>query len=91
MTTGPAWGTDKRTFPKLAAWLQNLATFKSAVPPPFFQVEFLGIRAGIPLKVKGEWKVLHFRLHVFRWDSYAKIYIFMSCMLKRVGVHEVLP
>src|SRR5881227_1933741 len=80
-TQGPNWGRDKRLCPRLTAWIQNLLTFRSAVPPFNLQLEFLGFRLNIP------WtggRYLCIRMHVFRWDAYSKQYIFFSGMAKRV-------
>jgi hypothetical protein len=86
--SGPFWGTDKRVLPCVTAWLQNLATFASQVTPPFVQIEFLGLRIGIPWKGG---KVLLFRVHLWRYDYYAQAYIFFSSMLKRVNPRDVAP
>lgn len=53
--TGPYWGKDSRLFPRLTAWLQNLLTFKSQIPPPQLVLEFLGIRLNLPWKSKWKW------------------------------------
>ena len=88
----PFQGSDPRTVPWLAAFFENLLLFASKVPPPFFTIEFLGLRAGIPWKLKsGEWGYWHFRAHVLRFDYYHGAYLSFSFMNKRVPVWEVAP
>lgn len=86
--SGPFWGSDHRLFPAVTAWLQNLATFRSKITPPYVQVEFLGVRVASP------WfggKVLLFRMHIWRYDYYAQAYIFFSGMIKAVGPKDIAP
>ena len=84
----PFEGSDKRVLGKFGAWIQNLATFKSQIPPISLTLEFLGFRLAIPL---GPDKYLHIRAHIFRYDAYNQAYIFMSSMSKRVDTKQVMP
>jgi hypothetical protein len=74
--------------PAITAWLQDHGTFDSKITPPFLQLEFLGIRLGVPWKGG---KVLLFRVHLFRYDYYGQAYIFFSAMLKAVNPKDVAP
>jgi len=99
--TGPNWGTDKRLWPGLIARIQNWGSFLSNYPPPSLTLEFLGFRLNIPwtpVYVRPDWKVpywspryLCIRWHLFRYDAYAREYIFISAMAKRVPIFEVMP
>lgn len=84
---GPYWGKDTRLFPVVTAWLQNLATFKSTVGPPTVLLEFLGFRLYFPFRGK-YWC---FRIHIWRYDPYAKAYIFFSSMFKAVNLTDPRP
>ena len=84
---GPYWGKDKRFLPGITAWLQNLFTFASNTPPVVVTLEFLGLRVYFPFRGK-YWC---FRTHIFRYDYYAKAYIFFSGMFKAVGPLDVAP
>lgn len=85
--SGPYWGSDQRLFPKLTAWIQNLATFKSDVAPPRLILEFLGLRLNFPFRGK----YYCFRVHLWRYDVYAKAYIFFSAMFKAVSPTDPAP
>jgi hypothetical protein len=87
-TPGPYWGSDKRLFPRLTAWLQNLATFKSQIPPPALILEVLGFRLYVPIGRDKYWML---RIHLWRWDAYNHAYIFFSSAAKRVDPKLVMP
>jgi|SRR5215469_8621643 len=84
----PYQGSDPRTFPWLTAYLQNKFTFKSDVGPPSLRLEWLGIRIYFPFRGK-YWCA---RIHILRYDPYAKAYIApFSSMFKAVSPTDPMP
>jgi len=89
----PFLGPDKRVSKKAAAFFEWSLFHESNVPPGFITLEWLGIRIGIPVRMKrleSGWGYFHIRLHVLRYDLTNKAYLGPSTMEKHIDPREGL-
>lgn len=78
-------GHDHRLFGRVTCFLQRLFSFKSNFTPITLVLETIGFRLILPWFAGKRFMI---RLHLFRYDFYAKEYIFFSAAVKRIAATD---